>query len=116
MCPASKKCLYSIKRCLIRNDLIQIWKEIHRDIDVGLSDIYEYARNTRTRGRAYNFSYPLCQKRSEKRYFDVRCVNIWNSTSAEKNLVVSHSWRFTLYCKCVISFSNVYIIVYINSF
>ena len=52
--------LYSIKVPLLRIGLLQIWKEFYSDIDVGLSDIFEYARNTRTRGHAYKLSIPLC--------------------------------------------------------
>ena len=63
--------------------MIQIWKAFHSDIDVGLSDIFEYARNTRTRGHAYKLSIPMCRKDVKKRSFAVRCVNIWNSIPAE---------------------------------
>ena len=63
MNPASKKIgLYSIERRLLRIDLIQIWKAFHIDINVGLSEIFEYARNTRTRGHVYKLSIPLCRK------------------------------------------------------
>ena len=49
-----KNGLYSIiGRRLLNIDLIQIWKAFNSDIDIGLSDIFEYARNTDTRGLAY---------------------------------------------------------------
>ena len=54
--------LYSIKGRLLRIDLIQIWKAFHSDVDIGLSDIFEYVRNTRTRGHAYKLYIPLCRK------------------------------------------------------
>ena len=63
--------------------MIQLWKAFHRDIEVGLSDILEYARNTHTRGHAYKLSIPRCQKYVKKRSFAVRCVNIWNSIPTE---------------------------------
>ena len=63
--------------------MIQIWKTFNSDIEVGLNDIIEYARDTRTRGHAYKLSVPLCRKDVKKRSFGVRCVNIWNSISAE---------------------------------
>ena len=75
--------LYSISGRLLRINLIQIWKAFHSDLDVGFSDIFEYARNTRTRGLAYKLSIPLCRKDVEKRSFAVICVNIWNSVPAE---------------------------------
>ena len=43
-----KICLHSIKGRMLRIDLIEIWNAFHSDIDVGLSDIFEYTRNTRT--------------------------------------------------------------------
>ena len=75
--------LYSIKGRLLSIDFIQIWKAFHSDNDVGLSDIFEYARNIRTRGHAYKVSIPKCRKDVKKRSFGVRCVNIWNSIPAE---------------------------------
>ena len=75
--------LYSVKGRLLRTDLIQIWKAFHSDIYVGLSDIFEYARNIRTRGHAYTHSILLCRKDVIERSFAVRCVSIWNSISAE---------------------------------
>ena len=74
--------LYSTKRCLLRIDLIQTWKSFHSDIDIGLSDIFEYARITRTRGHAYELYIPLYRKYVKKKSFAVRCVNIWNSIPA----------------------------------
>ena len=48
-----KKLVYiPLKGRLLRIDLIQIWKAFHSDIDDGLSDIFEYPRNTRTRGHS----------------------------------------------------------------
>ena len=42
--------LYTNKGCLLLIDFIQIWKAFHSIIDAGLSDIFDYARNTGTRG------------------------------------------------------------------
>ena len=63
--------------------MIQIWKAFHGDIDLGVSDLFEYARNTRTRGHAYKLSIPMCRKDVKKRFFAVRCVNISNSIPTE---------------------------------
>ena len=75
--------LYSIKGCLLRIDLIQIWKAFHKVIDVRLSDIFEYARNTHTRSHANKLSISMWRKDVKKRYFAVRCVNIWFSIPAK---------------------------------
>ena len=58
--------------------MIQLWKAFHSDIDVGISDIFEYVRNTNTRGHACKLSIPWCLKYVKKMSFAVRCVNIWN--------------------------------------
>ena len=75
--------LYSIRERLLRIDSIQKWKAFHIGIDVGLSDLFEYARNTGTRGDAIKLSIPLCGKDVKKGSFAVRCVKIWNSITAE---------------------------------
>ena len=63
--------------------LFKIRKAYHSDVDVGLSDIFEYARNTRTRDHAYKLSIPLSPKEVKKRSVAVRYVNIWNLIPAE---------------------------------
>ena len=75
--------LSSIKGHLLRIDLIQTWKAFHSDIAVELSDIFEYARNTRTRSHNYKLSIPLCRKDVKNRSFAIRCVNIWTSIPEE---------------------------------
>ena len=57
--------------------------KFHSDIDIGLSGIFEYPRNTRIRGHAYELSILLCLKKVKKSSFAVRGVNIWNSIPAE---------------------------------
>ena len=51
--------LFSIKGRLNRADLIKIWKSFHPDVDVGLSMIFERAREMGTRGHLYKLSIPL---------------------------------------------------------
>ena len=68
MYPAKKSGLFSITGRLVRIDLIRIWKVFHSEIDVGLSDMFEYASNTRTSGHAYKLSIPLCRKHVKKRF------------------------------------------------
>ena len=63
--------------------MIQLWKAFHSYIDVGLSDIFEFAINTRTRGHAYKLSIPRCRKNVRKKSFAIRCVNIGNSIPVE---------------------------------
>ena len=63
MCPASKKnTSNSIKGRLWRFDLIQTWKAIHSDFDVGHSNTFEYARKTGTRGHAHTLPVPCIGK------------------------------------------------------
>ena len=58
-------------------------KAFHCDIDVGLSDIFKYARITHTRGHGYKLSVQMRRKYVKKWSFAVCCVNIWNSIPAE---------------------------------
>ena len=54
--------LYSIKELLLRIDLIQLLKVFDSDIEVGLSDIFEYTRNTHSKGHAHKLSIPRYRK------------------------------------------------------
>ena len=66
MYPVSKVGSYSIKGRLLRIDLIPNWKAFHTDIGVELSDIFGYARKTRTKGHAYKLSVPMRRKDVKK--------------------------------------------------
>ena len=56
-----------LKGRVLRIDLIQLRKGFHSDIDVGLYEIFEYARNTGTRGHAFKLSILQCRKIVKKK-------------------------------------------------
>ena len=58
--PALKIGLNSIQGPLLRLDFIEISTAFLSDTDIGLSDIFEYARNTATKGHPYKLSIALC--------------------------------------------------------
>ena len=76
-------CLYSIRGRLIRADLIKIWKIFHAEVDVGLGLIFERRAHEATRGHQFKLSVPRCRTELRRRFFNVRCVSIWNSLPAE---------------------------------
>ena len=52
---------YSIKGCVLRIELIKIWKKkIHSDIDVRFSDSLERARSATAGGHVYKICISLC--------------------------------------------------------
>ena len=74
--------LYSIKGRLNRADLIKIWKSFHPDVEVGLSRIFEHAREMGTRGHSYKLSIPLSNTDIKRRLLNSRRVFQWNNLSA----------------------------------
>ena len=74
-------------------DWIQLWKAIHNDIDLGHSDVFEYAINTRTRGHANKLSIPRCRKDVEKRSYAVKGVNSKQQTAFTETLRNRHKLR-----------------------
>ena len=71
--------LFSIKGRLLRMDLIKVWKCFHMEVDLGLSGVFELARDVGTRGHAYKLSIPVCRSELGRRTFGVRVVRKWNS-------------------------------------
>ena len=75
--------LYSVQGRLLRTDIIKIWKSFRSEIDVGLSDLFEMARNVGTRGHSLKLSIPVCRSEVLRRSFAVRRVMLWNSLPRE---------------------------------
>ena len=71
--------LYSIRGRLLRGDLIKIWKTFHTDTDVGLGEVFDRQSHRATRGHRFKLSIPRCRTEVKRRFFNVRCVSIWNS-------------------------------------
>ena len=69
--------LFSIRGRLLRKDLIKVWKAFNEH-DVGLSDLFEMAQYSGTRGHRYKV-YPSVSWGIEKKFFSVRVVSVWNS-------------------------------------
>ena len=74
--------LYSIQGRLLRRDMIMIWKSFNPVVDVGISDMFEMARNVGTRGHLFKLSIPVCRSEVLRRSFVVRRVILWNSLPA----------------------------------
>ena len=71
--------LYSIQGRLLRADIIKIWKSFNANVDVGISDMFEMARDVGTRGHSLKMSIPVCRSEMLRRSFAVRRVALWNS-------------------------------------
>ena len=52
--------LYSVYGRFLRADLIKVWKAFHCDVDLGVSDLFERANYSATRGHRYKLSVPIC--------------------------------------------------------
>ena len=71
--------LHSVFGRLLRADLIKVWKSFHCLVGVGLSNLFERARDSRTRGHSFKLSVPRLHTDGFRRSFGVRCVAEWNS-------------------------------------
>ena len=56
-----------------------MWKCFHMEVDLGLSGVFELARDVGTRGHAYILSIPVCRSELGRKTFGVRVVRKWNS-------------------------------------
>ena len=76
--------LYSIRGRLLRIDLIKMWKVFHTEIgdEVGLLSMLDRSSHSATRGHCYKLAVPRCRTDLKKRFFNVRCVTVWNSLPA----------------------------------
>ena len=70
--------LYSIKGRLLRLDLIKMWKILNSGLNLGVADLFEFARDVRIRGHSLKLSKTVCGL-DVRRFFAVRNFLLWNS-------------------------------------
>ena len=58
---------------------MKVWKGFNSELDLGLCDLFERARNSSTRGHRLKLAIPVCRTELRRRSFGVRCVRVWNS-------------------------------------
>ena len=75
--------LFSMRGRLLRSDLIKMWKAFHPIVDVGLVQLFERQSHGSTRSHGYKLSIPRCYSDVRRRFWSVRCVNIWNGLPAD---------------------------------
>ena len=71
--------LYSIHGRLLRADLVKVWKIFNTQLDGRMVDLFEVAREQRTRGHRFKLSVPVCRSEVRRRSFGVRVVGPWNA-------------------------------------
>ena len=75
--------LFSIYGRSLRADLIKLWKVFNSEVDVGLIDLFERNFHSTTRGHSCKISIPICRGELRRRFWSVRCVNVWNGLPEE---------------------------------
>ena len=72
--------LYSVRGRLLRIDLVKLWKVFHTEIEyeVGLLSMLDRHSHASTRGHCFKLAVPGCRTDLKKRFFNVRCVDVWN--------------------------------------
>jgi hypothetical protein len=76
--------LFSIRGRLLRTDLIKYWRILCCDTEgFDLSILFQRSLDGRTRGHRHKLLLPLCSVDIAKRFFNVRCIKIWNELPAD---------------------------------
>jgi len=72
--------LFSVAGRLVRSDLIKYWKVFHPVADgvSALPTIFSRAPDVGTRDHRFKLVVPFCTSDLRRRFFSVRCVNLWN--------------------------------------
>ena len=71
--------LYSVKGRLLRADLIKYFKIFNNLSVISPSDLFVLSPTTHTRGHRFKILKPHVSLESRRRFFSVRCVDLWNS-------------------------------------
>lgn len=75
--------LYSVRGRLIRADLIKCWKIFHNQSSLTPHDIFTLSPITHTRGHRFKVAKPHISIECRRRFFSIRCIDLWNSLSDE---------------------------------
>ena len=67
--------LFSLRGRRLRADLIKYWKFLSAANDTYM---FKLSSNTRTRGHALKLSMPSCHTDIKSKFFNVRCISMWN--------------------------------------
>ena len=62
-------------------DLVKLWKIFHPEAgaDVGLLEFLDRNTHQSTRGHSLKLAIPRCRTEIKRRFFNVRCVRVWNA-------------------------------------
>lgn len=71
--------LYSVKGRLLRADLIKCWAIFHNNSCIHPEDLFVLAPVTGTRGHRFKLAHSYSSLECRKRFFSLRCTNVWNS-------------------------------------
>ena len=74
--------LFSVRGRLIRSDMIKIWKAFN-GMGTGLLETFERQMHASTRGHSCKLSVPICHGELRRRFWNVRCVALWNALPAD---------------------------------
>ena len=72
--------LFSVRGRLLRSDLIKYWRIICCDMsEFDLLVLFQRSGEEKTRGHRFKLVMSPCNTDVRQRFFDVRCVRVWNS-------------------------------------
>ena len=74
--------LYSVQGRLLRADLIQCWKIFNGKSCIAPNELFDLPPQTRTRGHCHKMFQPSTRTDVRKRFFAVRCIQVWNDLPA----------------------------------
>ena len=71
--------LYSVQGRLLRADLIKCWKIFNNQSAIAPLDLFTLSQVSCTRGHRYKILKPHASLDCRRRFFSVRCIDLWNS-------------------------------------
>ena len=75
--------LFSMKGCLLRSDLIAVWKIFHNLSALQPQSLFVMETTHRTRGHSFKIHVPRSRLDLRKHFFSVRVIETWNRLSSE---------------------------------
>ena len=75
--------LFSFQGCLLRTDLIMVWKIFHNQSALKFENFFHLDIDSHTKGHQFKIFIPHVNLEVRKRHFSVRVISAWNSLTDE---------------------------------
>ena len=88
--------LYSVEGRLLRHDIIKYWQIFHDHLSISRDDLFPRPLLSSTRGHSFKIAHTRTQLEVRKRFFSMRCVDLWNALPADLELESTDAFKHGL--------------------